>query len=448
MTNDLQPKRTVYSVTELNRTIRNLLESEFPLLWIEGEISNLAQPASGHIYLTLKDAGAQVRCAMFKGRKQFLRFKPQNGQKVLVRAKVGLYEARGDYQLIIEHMEEAGAGDLQRQFEELKERLAKEGLFDEAVKQLLPELPERIGIITSATGAAIRDVLSVLERRFPSIPVRVYPVAVQGEAAAGEICRALKRASKRKDCDVLLLVRGGGSLEDLWSFNEESVARAIYDCDIPVVCGVGHEVDFTIADFVADVRAPTPSAAAELITPDQQTYIDSFGWYRQRLQQIISEKIRYQSEQLGWLRKRLYQQHPVSRLEQHSQRLDDLQQRLSLAWHHLANNQWNRVQLLQHRLMNASPIQEIDYGKQRVAELSRRLSHELNNTIEKKQNRLASLSRTLHAVSPLQTLARGYAIVSDAQGVALTDSAQVEVGDEIGVRLDRGALVAEVKSKS
>ena len=258
---DLQPERTVYSVSELNQTIRGLLESEFPLIWVEGEISNLAQPSSGHMYFSLKDESAQVRCAMFRGRNQFLRFTPENGQKVVIRARVSLYEARGEFQLIAEHMEDAGAGALQRAFEELKARLAAEGLFDESLKQDIPELPTRIGVITSPTGAAIRDVLSVLQRRFPAIPVLVYPVPVQGDGAAEKIVATLQLASKRKDCDVLLLVRGGGSLEDLWSFNEEIVARAIVASEIPVVCGVGHEVDFTIADFAADVRAPTPSAA-------------------------------------------------------------------------------------------------------------------------------------------------------------------------------------------
>jgi len=242
-----QNERTVYSVSELNKTIRGLLESQFPLMWIEGEISNLAEPASGHIYFTLKDAKAQVRCAMFKGRKQLLRFKPVNGQQVLIRAKVGLYEARGEFQLVAEHMEEAGDGVLRREFEALKTRLEKEGLFDEALKQPLPELPKCIAVITSGTGAAIRDVLSVLARRFPSIPVQVYPVAVQGENAAPQISKALYRASKSKSCDVILLVRGGGSLEDLWAFNEEQVARAIVLCDVPVISGVGHEVDVTIA---------------------------------------------------------------------------------------------------------------------------------------------------------------------------------------------------------
>lgn len=263
------PKRDVLTVSRLNTEVKMLLEDSFPLLWVEGEISNLARPASGHIYLSLKDAHAQVSCAMFRNRNTNLRFQPANGQKVLVRARVSLFEARGNFQLILEHMEPAGDGALQRAFEELKNRLEKEGLFDPDRKRPLPRFPSRIGLITSDRGAAVRDVITVLQRRFPAIPVRVYPVPVQGEKAAVEIARTLDIASERAECDVLILTRGGGSLEDLQAFNTEIVARSIVACDIPVISAVGHEIDFTIADFVADLRAPTPSAAAETAVPDQ-----------------------------------------------------------------------------------------------------------------------------------------------------------------------------------
>ena len=268
--------REIFTVSDLNREARELLEGHFPLVWVEGEISNLARPSSGHIYFSLKDEAAQVRCAMFKMRNRLLNFQPENGQQVLARARISLYEARGDFQLIIEHMEETGDGALRRQFELLKHKLFEEGLFDESHKRELPSLPTRLGVITSPSGAAIRDILSVLKRRFPGIPILIYPVPVQGNEAPPAIIDAIKTAGIRKDCDLLILARGGGSLEDLWAFNDESVARAIYHCPIPVVTGIGHEIDFTIADFVADFRAPTPSAAAEYISPDQNEWLENF----------------------------------------------------------------------------------------------------------------------------------------------------------------------------
>jgi exodeoxyribonuclease VII large subunit len=440
-----QPERTVYTVSELNLTIRGLLESEFPLLWIEGEISNLAQPASGHMYFSLKDDKAQVRCAMFRGRNQLLRFRPENGQKVLLRARVSLYEARGEFQLIAEHMEDAGAGALQRAFDELKARLAAEGLFDAALKTPPPELPGRIGVITSATGAAIRDVLSVLKRRFPAIPVLIYPVPVQGAAAAPAIADALALASRRQDCDVLLLVRGGGSLEDLWSFNEEIVARAIVACDIPVVCGVGHEVDVTIADFAADVRAPTPSAAAELISPDQQAWQAEFAWYRQRLAQMVLERTARLQQQLDWLQARLRQQHPLSYLQQQAQRLDELQQRLLLAWQYRQRDQRGELQQLLSRLLSASPQYRIELGQQRLQSLKDQLQRSLMTNLSNKKQQLALLSRTLQAVSPLHTLARGYAIASDAEGHTLSHYQQVKPGDQVHLRLHSGHIISRVE---
>lgn len=442
---DRQPERTVYSVSELNLNVRSLLESEFPQIWVEAEISNLAMPASGHIYFSLKDSRAQVSCAMFKNRKQLLKFKPDNGQQVLARARVSLYEPRGNYQLIIEHMEEAGDGALRRAFEELKTRLASDGLFDEIHKQALPELPQRIGVVTSATGAAIRDVLSVLQRRFPAIPVLVYPVPVQGAGAAAEIAKTLRTASDRKDCDVLLLVRGGGSLEDLWAFNEEIVAHAIVDSEIPIVCGVGHEVDITIADFAADVRAPTPSAAAELISPDQETYQQTFNWYQQRLHQLIGDKIRRLAEQIDWLRKRLQQQHPLSYLQQQSQRLDELEQRVNKAWQQQVQNSGNTFKHLLHRLLSSSPTQQISHGQQEYNQLIQRLERGLLQHINQKKQHLAAVSRTLHAISPLETLSRGYAIATTADGTAITNYQQVQVGDKVQLQLHKGLIFTRVE---
>ena len=318
----MHQERSVYSVSELNSAVASLLEREFAWIWVEGEISNLATPASGHIYFTLKDAGAQVRCAMFRGRNRDLKFRPDNGVQVVIRCKVSLYAVRGDYQLIVDRMDQAGAGELQRKYEELKQKLAAEGLFDEDRKQALPEIPACIGVITSRTGAAIRDVLSVIARRFPSVPVKLFPVPVQGEESAPAICRAFELAQQHAVCDVLLLVRGGGSLEDLWSFNEEAVARAIFDCSIPIVSGVGHEVDITIADFVADHRAATPTAAAESVTPDQQAWMQTLDWYHTRLEQLTHARLTQLTERLSWLRTRLSQQHPLSVLQRMRHRVD------------------------------------------------------------------------------------------------------------------------------
>ena len=437
--------RTIYSVSELNRSAASVLEQNFSWIWVEGEISNLAQPASGHIYFSLKDAQAQVRCAMFKSRNNSLNFSPENGMQVQVRGKVSLYQPRGDYQLIVDRMEEAGDGALQRKFEALKARLAAEGLFDEDFKQDIPELPECIGVITSNTGAAIHDVLSVIKRRFPSIPVRLYSVPVQGEAAAPAICRALELVEEQAECDVLLLVRGGGSLEDLWAFNEESVAHAIYECPIPVVSGIGHEVDVTIADFVADIRAATPTAAAETVTPDQSSWLQSLDWYQHRLQQLMTEKIQRQNETLVWLGKRLSQQHPVAVVQRFSQRLDDVEQRLHYAWRYRLQQQQNRHQQLHAQLLTASPAQLLSRYQHRLQILGQNLQHHIEQTLERQKARLQNNVRTLNAISPLQTLERGYSITSNSQGKTISHSSDISVGEEMQTRLHQGKIVSQVK---
>jgi exodeoxyribonuclease VII large subunit len=459
-------EKNIYSVSELNRAAASVLEQNFSWIWVEGEISNLAQPASGHIYFSLKDSGAQVRCAMFKSRNQILNFRPENGQQVQIRGKVSLYQPRGDYQLIVDRMEEAGDGALQRKFEALKNKLAAEGLFDQEVKQEIPELPECIGVITSNTGAAIHDVLSVIERRFPAIPVKLYSVPVQGEAAAPAICRALELAEEQAECDVLLLVRGGGSLEDLWAFNEEIVAHAIYDCPIPVVSGVGHEVDVTIADFVADVRAATPTAAAETVTPDQSSWLQSLEWYQYRLQQLITEKIQRHNERLGWLEKRLSQQHPVAVVQRLSQRLDDVEQRLNHVWCYTLQQQQHRFHHLRNRLLTASPELAISNYQHRLQILGQNLHHQIKQTLnqpkaqlqffeqnlhhymqqtlERQKARLQNNARMLNAISPLNTLERGYSITSDCTGKAITHSDEVAVGDEIQTRLHQGQIISRI----
>src|ERR1700721_1807464 len=319
----VRPDRDIYSVSRLNREVRILLERGFGSLWLEAEISNFARPSSGHWYFSLKDAAAQVRCAMFRQRNMLCAFTARDGHKVLVRARIGLYEPRGEYQLIVDHMEDAGLGALKRQFEELSARLSSEGLFAVERKRPLPRLPRRIGVITSPTGAAVRDILHVLARRFPAAAVLVYPVPVQGAQAAAEITAALELAGHRAECDVLILARGGGSLEDLWAFNDERLARAIVASPIPVITGIGHEIDFTIADFAADVRAPTPSAAAELVVPDAEEWLGAFVRWGARLQRGMRRRIAERRERLSWLTGRAALVSPAARLRAQAHRCED-----------------------------------------------------------------------------------------------------------------------------
>lgn len=394
------PERDVWTVSRLNREVRLLVETGLPALWIEGEVSNLARPASGHLYFSLKDEGAQVRCALWRSAALKLSFAPRNGMQLLVRGRVSVYEPRGEYQLIVEYAEEAGEGVLRRRFEELKARLRTEGLFDEAAKRPLPSLPRRIGVVTSPSGAAIRDILHILRRRFPAVAVVIYPVPVQGEGAAAKIAAALDLASRRAECDVLILARGGGSLEDLWSFNEEIVARAIRACAIPVISGVGHEVDFTIADFAADRRAPTPSGAAEIAVPDAAEWLTRLNKDAGRLRNAIARRLALKVERLEWQTRRLAVAHPGNRLRQHGQRLDELELRL-------------------RRAVGAG--------------------------LDKSRAQADAAARTLHMVSPLATLERGYAIARRAaDGQILRSAAQVAPGDGIEVRLARGAFTARV----
>lgn len=437
------PNRDVYTVSRLNAEARAVLEGSFPLLWVEGEISNLARPASGHWYFSLKDAGAQVRCAMFRQRNQLLRFKPQDGMHVLLRVRISLYEGRGEFQLIAEHMEEAGSGALQRAFEMLKLRLQNEGLFDPARKRPLPRLPRRIGVITSPTGAAIRDILTVLSRRFPAIPVVIYPVPVQGTGAGEQIAAAIKRAGERAECDVLIVGRGGGSLEDLWAFNEEVVARAIHASPIPIVSAVGHEVDFTIADFVADMRAPTPSAAAELLSPDREEMRSQLLQQRIRLARSFQRQMRHKKQLLDALQKRL--KHPGRRLQEIAQRLDEMEQRLVRASHHLLRHTRAHLAALHARLERHTPLHRVQSMQARRQELQRRLHSATTQHLERMNRRLAQAAHTLDAVSPLATLSRGYAIVTAADGSVLRAAAQTAPGQQVQARLGQGHLLCRVE---
>jgi exodeoxyribonuclease VII large subunit len=442
-----RPDRDVYTVSRLNREVRLLLERGFGILWLEGEISNLARPSSGHWYFSLKDAGAQVRCAMFRQRNMLCGVAPRDGQKVLVRARIGLYEPRGEFQLIIDHLEDAGLGALKRQFEELTARLAAEGLFAADRKRALPKLPKRIGIITSPTGAAVRDVLHVLARRFPAIPVLIYPVPVQGAKAAADIIAALTVAARRAECDVLILARGGGSLEDLWAFNDEALARAIVASPIPVITGIGHEVDFTIADFAADVRAPTPSAAAELVVPDAQDWLESVGRLNARLQRGMRRRIAEHRQRLLWLTGRAALVSPGARLREQAQRLDELEQRLTRALRRRLLERRERLRWLSGRAALVSPAARLAQQAQRLGSLQQRLERASLAALRRARERLKPLVRTLNAVSPLATLERGYAIVSIG-GVILRDAATVEPGTLIEARLATGRLRARVEGMS
>lgn len=441
----------IYSVSSLNQSVASLLEQEFGWIWVEGEISNLAQPASGHLYFSLKDNSAQVSCAMFRGRNQALKFQPDNGNQVLVRAKVSLYQPRGNYQLIVDRMEEAGDGALRRQFEQLKIKLAGEGLFDEVYKQEIPELPESICIITSKTGAAIHDVLSVIERRFPSIPVKLFPVPVQGAEAAPAICKAINLigesvSSGELNCDVILLVRGGGSLEDLWSFNEESVARAIFDCPVPIVCGVGHEVDVTIADYVADIRAATPTAAAETVTPDQSSWLQSFDWYQLRLQQLVKDKIERHQVKVQWLYRGLQQQHPENQVQRSKQRSNELIKRLFRYSQSMIDLRQSRLATNKAKLNALNPFLLLKQKQQSTRFLRSRLQQASLNLFAHKKSQLSNVARTLHAMSPLHTLARGYSITLNSKGVALTSVKQVKPKEIIETRLRNGRIISHVDS--
>jgi exodeoxyribonuclease VII large subunit len=438
-----QPDREVFTVTQLNRAVRATLEANFPLLWVEGEISNLARPASGHIYFSLKDSNAQVRCAMFRMRKQRINFQPENGMQVLCRANTGLYEARGEYQLIIEHMEEAGDGALRRAFDELKNKLDKQGLFAAEHKQTLPTFPKCVGVVTSATGAAVKDILHVLERRFPALPVIVYPVMVQGDNAANDIANMIRIANERKECGVLIVGRGGGSLEDLWAFNEEPVARAIYNSAIPIVSAVGHEVDFTIADFVADVRAPTPSAAAELISPDRAALWAELTSMKNALARRMQHRLHLYAQHLDSLEKRL--QHPGKRLQHINQRLSDLELRLQNGYRLKQQALHQRLMTQHSRLMQLNPAHRIQRYDMQQQTMANRLQQAVNKQLQQRRQQLSSLARTLDTVSPLATLQRGYSIVRDDAGKLVKTAASVNEGDRIDVQLHEGSLSARVE---
>lgn len=438
-------QQQIFTVTRLNSAVRMILEQDLGLVWLTGELSNLAMPSSGHWYFSLKDISAQVRCAMFKGNNRRVPFRPQDGMQVLVQARVSLYEPRGDYQLIIESMQPAGDGMLALRFEELKRRLGAEGLFDEGRKRPLPREPRAVGLITSATGAALHDMLTVLGRRAPDLPVFIYPTQVQGSAAIGQIVSAIALANRRAEVDVLIVGRGGGSLEDLWCFNEEAVARAIAHSTIPVVSAVGHEVDVTISDFAADLRAPTPSAAAELVAPDRSARAQRLVHLKQRLVQAISRRQTAARHGFALLQKRLDHQDPKRRLEQQSQRLDELSGRLQ----HLLNLRLHqgerRLANLELRLQARSPEKLLAAGKRRHQLAQERLHTLMNKRQDLAAHRLAMLSARLDGISPLATLGRGYSITRTPSGEVISRAAQVSPGQQLVTTLAEGSLRVRVE---
>jgi exodeoxyribonuclease VII large subunit len=424
--------RDIYSVTRLNREARMLLESGLGMVWVQAEVSNLSRPGSGHWYFSLKDRDAQLRCAMFRQRNLLARFTPREGQLVLARGRVSLYEPRGDYQLLVEHLEDAGVGALQRAFEELRARLGAEGLFATERKRALPLAPLCVGVITSPTGAALRDILHVLAQRFPAAAVLIYPVPVQGAAAAPAIAAALDLAAARAECDVLILARGGGSLEDLWAFNDERVARALARCTVPVVAGIGHETDVTIADFIADVRAPTPTAAAQLAVPDRRVWLQRLSLLARRFRVAMHRQLAEVADRLHSRSERLQRAHPGARLAQHAQRLDELELRLRRA-------------LEAHLRSSGAALEAL---AMRTASAGERLRGAWERALGAAQARVELAARALQAVSPLATLQRGFAILARAEdGAIIRHSAQPAIGEPIEARLADGVITARVTGR-
>jgi exodeoxyribonuclease VII large subunit len=464
----MNDKQNIYSVSRLNNEVRQVLEGSFPLVWVEGEISNLSTPRSGHMYFSLKDEHAQTRCAMFRMKRQLLRFAPADGMKVLVRARITLYEARGDFQLVVDHMEPAGEGQLRQAIERLKNKLEKEGLFDTALKKDIPAMPASVGIVTSSTGAALRDVLHVFNRRFPAIQINVYPVPVQGENAATEISDMLRLVDQRKENDLIILTRGGGSLEDLMAFNDEQLARTIYALHTPVISAVGHEIDTSISDFAADRRAPTPSAAAELASPDQQHIRNTIEKLFQRLRSEQRQQIQQSHSNFAQLHQRLEALSPQRQLQNRSQSIDLLEQRLhqllqrkmtqatirysQLEASVLRLSPVNRlVQLkarfhgIQQRLKQLNPDKQIRPYQEKMSRLEYTIKRLITQSIDLKQQQFSVSARMLESVSPLATLSRGYSITRDESGRILRKASETEKGQLIETHLAEGSIRSRIE---
>ncbi|WP_154114738.1 exodeoxyribonuclease VII large subunit [Vibrio cincinnatiensis] len=436
--------QNIYTVSRLNAEVRLLLENEMGVVWLVGEISNFSAPVSGHWYLSLKDSRAQVKCAMFKGSNRLVRFKPHNGQQVLVKARLSLYEPRGDYQIIIENMQPEGDGRLQQEFDQLKMQLAAEGLFSQQLKKTLPEHPRCVGIITSKTGAALHDILQVLKRRDPSLPVIIYPTLVQGEDAALQIAQAIGCANSRAECDVLIVGRGGGSLEDLWCFNHEIVARTIAASEIPIISAVGHEIDVTIADFVADMRAPTPSAAAEMVSRDNSHKKQKLASYQQKLAGAIRYYFTHQQAHLKQRQHQLDKQHPIHRLQRQQQQLDDLNLRVERAIQRYLSTVNQHVARSHHRLQLRSPEKQLREQKHRLILCERQLTTAMERALLASQHRYTLLIDKLNTVSPLATLSRGYSITQNDRGKVIHSVDEIKRGDKLVTRLAQGEIHSTV----
>jgi exodeoxyribonuclease VII large subunit len=447
LTFNLQPTRQIFTVSELTAKIRDLLAKNFTDILVQGEISNCREAQSGHIYFTLKDDRAQVRCVFFKQQQRGIKFRPEDGLQVTVRGSISVYEQRGEYQIYVENLEPVGRGALQLAFEQLKKRLEAEGLFDAKRKKPLPLLPSRIGIITSPRGAAVRDVVRILTRRFPNVHLTVYPVRVQGEGSAEEIVKALKFFNARKIVDVLILARGGGSMEDLWSFNEEIVARAIFASEIPVISGVGHETDFTIADFVADLRASTPSAAAELVVQTRAEFDKHIAELRETLAGLVRYRLLELSRRVHELSARRGFRRPLDLLRQQRQRADEMTSRLALGLRARLEQSRKRFTAAHLRIVSFDFRVKISAFRLRLEKRSADLGVRIERLLRAKRDRLEKFFLQLNERSPLKVLERGYAIATDAAGNLLRDAAQVALGDTVAIQLHRGRLITEVKKK-
>lgn len=441
---DLFSEKTILSVSRLTALLREVLEENFEQVWVQGEISNLSCPVSGHIYFSLKDAGAQLRCVMFKSAARNLKFRLNDGMALIVRGRISVYDQRGEYQLICEYLEPAGVGALQAAFMQLKERLASEGLFDEKRKRPLPCLPRRVGVITSATGAAIHDILNVLKRRFASLEILLYPVRVQGEGAALEIVRAIEDMNQLKLVDALIVGRGGGSLEDLWAFNEEALARAIYRSRIPVISAVGHETDWTICDFVADLRAPTPSAAAELVIASSDELRNRLEALEHRLRLAMETRLTSLESRVSSLKRLLTD--PGATLGHLSQRVDDLNTRLELAVHHTIVRLRDRCARREQGLLQCSPAIRAEHLRQRLLLLAARSERLALHKLEAVRQEFIANAARLEVLSPLATLSRGYSITTRVDdGSVVSDAAGLAAGDRLHISLNRGAAFCRVE---
>jgi exodeoxyribonuclease VII large subunit len=439
------PARDILTPTQLNTLARDLLESAFPLVWVEAELGNVTRPASGHLYFTLKDARAQVKCAMFKPKSQWLKFVPREGLRVLGRGRLTLYEARGDYQLVLDHLEEAGEGALRRAFEELKARLQAEGLFDEARKRPLPPYPRRLAVITSPSGAAVRDVLSVLARRFPLLEVEILPTQVQGATAAAQITSLVERAGASGRYDIVLVTRGGGSLEDLWAFNDERLARAIAASPVPVVSAVGHETDFSLSDFAADLRAPTPSVAAELLVPNHSDLSVHLQGLQRRLSALQLQSLRQSMQRADRAVLRLQAMRPQARLQLLQRRQLEARRRLESAWREQLERRRSSLRHAAAVLRATQPQRRLAMLRERLQSLGLRPQAAVARELQRDTLKLRALARSLEAVSPLATVARGYSIIADAEGRLVRSVSQVQPGDAVSARLSDGELKLRVE---